>query len=237
LNHLSEGVISGFISAVAIIIVLTQIKYLLGLDFNHSYGYGLLIVLFFKLSEINIPTLIIGTWSMTVLNCFKKIIPRFPISIFVVLLSTLFVYYFKLYNFGVNILGDVPKGFPRFEIPSLSIESFKVLFSTALTISFVGYMESITVARAFAVKGRYTLDSNQELKSLGLANIIGSFYSSLPVTGAISRTAVNYESGAKTTLSSIITACLIIIILLFFTHIFFLSSEDSISCYYYCSSI
>jgi SulP family sulfate permease len=83
-------------------------------------------------------------------------------------------------------------------------------------------MESIAVAKAIQSKHKdYTLDANQELMALGLANIVGSFFKSFPVTGGFSRTAVNDQAGAKTGLASLISAALIILTLLFFTSYFY----------------
>jgi len=92
----------------------------------------------------------------------------------------------------------------------------------ALTISFIGFMESIAVAKAIQNKHKnYKLDPNQELRALGLSNIMGSLFQSFPVTGGFSRSAVNDESGAKTGMASAISAVLIILTLLFFTQYFY----------------
>jgi SulP family sulfate permease len=221
-NYLSDAAVNGFISSVAIIIVLTQIKNLFGISLeNNYYGLQLVSVLFYKISEVNILTFILGGWSIVLLIYFKTKLPRFPISIFIVIFSIVLVSSLNLHSAGVDVVGHIPAGFPPFQLPNLGIDIIKQLFLIALTISFVGSMESIAVAKTFAQKDKYNINPNQELKSLGLANIVGSFFSSMPITGAISRTAVNYISGAKTTLASIITAFLVLIILLFFTHYFY----------------
>lgn len=221
-NYLSDAIVNGFISAVAVIIVLTQIKNLLGLSLENTYhSVELVSVLIYKLPQTNIATFIIGAWSIVLLIYFKNKFPRFPISIVIVIFSIFLVSSLNLHHVGVDIVGHVPAGFPPFQLPNLGIDLIKQLFLIALTISFVGSMESITVARTYAEKDKYTINPNQELKSLGLANIVGSFFSTMPITGAISRTAVNYNSGAKTTLASIITAFLVLIILLFFTQYFY----------------
>ncbi|MBP1719756.1 MAG: putative sulfate transporter, partial [Deltaproteobacteria bacterium] len=90
-----------------------------------------------------------------------------------------------------------------------------------LTIIFVSFMESISVAKMIAAKEKYRVDSNQEFIGLGLANFIGSFFMSYPVTGGFSRTAVNYQGGAHTGLASIIAATLVILVLLFLTPLFY----------------
>src|SRR4030043_943534 len=151
----------------------------------------------------------------------RRKMPRFPAPLLVVAGSTLLVYALRLDRLGVAIIGNVPKGLPTFSLPAFSVESFRLLFPSALTILFVGFMESISVAKTIAAREKYKIDSNQELKGLGLSNIVASFFSAYPVTGGFSRTAVNYQAGARTGLSSIITAGLIILILLFFTPLFY----------------
>ena len=121
----------------------------------------------------------------------------------------------------VNIVGQVPKGLPSFSLPIFSLDSIQTLLPIALTISFVGFMESIAVAKSIAAKEKYKVDANQELIGLGLANIVGSFFRAYPVTGGFSRSAVNYQAGAKTPLASLITALLIVLTLLFFTPLFY----------------
>ena len=151
----------------------------------------------------------------------KRVAPRFPAPLLVVAGSTLIVYLFQLDQWGVKIVGDIPKGIPRFSLPAFSMESITSLFPIALTIAFIGYMESIAIAKAIASKENYQVDANKELRALGLANIVGSFFSSYPVTGGFSRSAVNYQSGARTGLASMITVFLIFLTLLFFTPVFY----------------
>ena len=221
-NFLSHAVISGFTSAAAIVIGLSQLKHLLGVPLsNHSYTHQLILEAVQRLGEIHPITLGIGLGSIALLVLLKKMVPRFPAPIAVVVLSSLLVYFFNLEEKGVSIVGEVPRGFPGFSIPSFDLESVRLLLPAAFTISFVGFMESIAVAKAIAAKEKYKVDANQELRGLGLANIAGSFFSSMPVTGGFSRTAVNYQAGAKTVLASLMTALLITITLLFLTPLFY----------------
>ena len=102
------------------------------------------------------------------------------------------------------------------------METVQLLFPMGLTIALVSFMESIAVAKAIQRNHRnYKVDPNQELIGLGLANVFGSFFQSYPVTGGFSRTAVNDQAGAKTTMASVISAVLIILTLLFLTPLFY----------------
>lgn len=221
-NFLSHAVVSGFTSAAAIVIGLSQLKHLLGVELEDTHS--VLVLLWNaaqKLGEVNLITLTIGLASIALLVLFRRIAPRFPAPLLVVALSALAVYVFGLHEMGVSIVGDVPQGVPSFALPAFSIDSVTTLLTIALTISFVGFVESIAVAKSIANRERYKVDANKELVGLGLANVAGSVFSAYPVTGGFSRSAVNYQSGARTPLASIITAVLVILTLLFFTPLFY----------------
>ncbi len=221
-NFLSHAVISGFTSAAAIVIGLSQLKHLLGVDLESTNSVFILLwQAAQKLGEVNLITLAIGLASIAALVLFRKVAPRFPAPLLVVTLSTLAVYVFGLQDRGVGIVGDVPQGVPSFAFPAFGLDSVTSLLTIALTISFVGFMESIAVAKSIANREKYKVDANRELVSLGLANVAGSMFSAYPVTGGFSRSAVNYQSGARTPLASIITAVLIVMTLLFFTPLFY----------------
>lgn len=221
-NFVSHAVISGFTSAAAIIIGLSQLNHLLGFELPQSENvFVLLLLAAQQFSGIHPLTFLLGLGSIAVMVFLKRVAPRFPAPLLVVAGSTLIVYLFQLDQWGVKIVGDIPKGIPRFSLPAFSMESITSLFPIALTIAFIGYMESIAIAKAIASKENYQVDANKELRALGLANIVGSFFSSYPVTGGFSRSAVNYQSGARTGLASMITVFLIFLTLLFFTPVFY----------------
>ncbi|PKR77460.1 sodium-independent anion transporter [Halalkalibacillus sediminis] len=221
-NFLSHAVISGFTSAAAIIIGLSQLKHLLGIELPKGANvFGLLYETMTKLGNINFYALLIGVLSIITLIIFKKYVPKIPGPLVVVVLSSLAVYYFNLDQQGLSIVGDVPQGVPSFSLPGFEWDSIISLLPVALTISFVGFMESVAVAKAIAAKEGYRINSNQELNGLGAANIVGSFFSAYPVTGGFSRSAVNYQAGARTPMAAIFTAVLIILTLLFLTDWFY----------------
>jgi SulP family sulfate permease len=116
-------------------------------------------------------------------------------------------------------------GLPSFSIPEFSADSMMLLLPSSIAIVFVGFMESIAVAELIAAKEKYKIDPNQELKGLGLANLVGAFLSCYPVTGGLSRTAVNYQAGARTGLASMVTAAVVVLTLLFSLPCLFISLE------------
>lgn len=221
-NFLSHPVLSGFTSAAALIIGASQIKNLLGLDLPRSKQvFEILLGTIQNASDISIFTALIGFSSILILILLKRWKKTFPSALVVVVIGTLVTALFGLNSNGVAIVGTVPIGLPSFEIPGLSSSDFTSLISIILVISLVSYMESIAVAKAIANKKGYKVDANQELIALGGANLGGAFFQSFPVTGGFSRTAVNEQAGANTTLASMITAVLIGLTVIFLTPLFY----------------
>ncbi|NND34969.1 MAG: solute carrier family 26 protein [Saprospiraceae bacterium] len=222
-NFLSHPVISGFTSAAAILIGLSQVKHLLGVDLPRSHHvHEILIALFQKLGDIHFSTFLIGLGGIAIILLSRRIHKGIPGQLLAVLFGIMSILLFDLDQAGVSVLGEVPAGFPAFELPLWNADLIIKLIPTSLAIALVSFMESIAVAKAIQAKHRnYKVIPNQELRALGFANIVGSFFQSFTVTGGFSRTAVNDQAGAKSGLASIISAALIIITLLFFTHLFY----------------
>jgi SulP family sulfate permease len=220
-NFLSHAVISGFTSAAALIIGLSQLKHLLGVELHSSHSVLVLLAeAVRRFAETDLATLAIGMGSVAFLLISKRLAPRFPAPLFVVGLGSSIVYLFRLDQRGVSIVGEVPAGLPSVALPALNLDAVTALLPVALTIAFVSFMESIAVARSIAAKERDKVDANRELIGLGLANVVGSLFRAYPVTGGFSRSAVNYQAGARTPLASVITALLVVLTLLFFTPLF-----------------
>ncbi|MEM9822577.1 MAG: solute carrier family 26 protein, partial [Bacteroidota bacterium] len=221
-NFLSHPVIAGFTSAAAIIIGFSQLKHLLGIHIPRGKVHEIIFNVAQNLNQINWPTLALGGSAIFILLAIKRMKKRVPAPLIVVVLGILAVDVFNLTTMGVKIVGDVPSGFPSFSWPSIDLHALTILLPTALTISFVSFMESIAVAKAIQKRHKdYEIDNNQELIGLGLANIVGSFFKSFPVTGGFSRTAVNDQAGARSGLATIISAILVTLTLLFLTDYFY----------------
>jgi SulP family sulfate permease len=221
-NFLSHPVIAGFTSAAALIIGFSQLKHLLGISIPRGKVHETILNVATNIDAVNLPTLFLGLGAIIILLVVKKWNKRLPGPLIVVLFGMAAVYFLGLNEQGVKIIKEVPGGLPSFGVPLINGTNLLALLPVALTISFVGFMESIAVAKAIQAKHKnYQISANQELIGLGLANIIGSFFKAFPVTGGFSRTAVNDQAGAKTGLASIISAVLIIVTLLFLTKYFY----------------
>lgn len=238
-NFLSHPVLVGFTNAAAIVIGFSQVKHLLGIKIPSTEQFFAQVwVVAQHASNTNWVTLSIGLGSIAILFAFRYGLAGFlnrlglpeavimPICksapLVVVLLGTLLVQGFALNTTaGVGIVGEVPTGLPGLTMPILDLSIWQLLLPTALAISFVGYMESISVAKSLARKRREKIDADQELVALGTANFGAAFLGGYPVTGGLSRSVVNFVAGANTGLASIITALLIGLTVLFLTPLFY----------------
>ena len=222
-SFLSKPVISGFTSAAAIIIGLSQLKNLIGLSLPQSNQLHKVILALFEVKEpIHLITVIISTVSILFIVFIKKWNRKIPSAIIAVTIGILAVSFFNLEEKGVAVVGVIPEGLPSFQLLNFDSTLIKPLFPIALTLALVAFREAISVAKAIEEKhDDYKVDPNQELIALGGANIVGSFFQSYPTTGGFSRTAVNNEAGAKTGIAALVSALLVALILAFFTHWFY----------------
>jgi sulfate permease, SulP family len=122
---------------------------------------------------------------------------------------------------GGNVVGTVPQGLPSLKLPVFDISVMLQLLAAAVTISLIGFMEAISIAKTMAARTRQRLDPNQELIGQGLSNMIGSLFQSYPVSGSFSRSAVNISAGAVTGFSSVVTSIIVIVALLFLTPLLY----------------
>ena len=220
-NFFSHAVISGFTSAAAIVIALSQMKHLLGIKLdNEPNTFKLVAQIARHAGEANMATLALSAVSVVGLWFLKRRYPRFPSAILFVVCGTL-LSYFGLAKLGVKTVGAVPRGLPGFAVPAFDLGTVRGLLPATLAICFVGYMESISVAKYVAARAGYKIDPNRELLGLGAANLVGALFSGYPVTGGLSRTAVTYQAGARSQWAAVVTALLILLTLLLLTPAFY----------------
>ncbi|MEL6405096.1 MAG: sulfate permease [Chloroflexota bacterium] len=237
-NFLSHPVLSGFTSAAAIVIGLSQLKNLMGFDVPRSQQlHETAWYVFTNMSLMNVASFAIGVGGILILLYFKfglgkhlaylslpknVIVPLTKTGpLVIVVIGTLLVWGMGLNTSAdVSIVGTVPAGLPPFTMPTLELETLQALFPIALTISLVGYMEGISVAKALASKRREKVDPNQELIAIGTSNIASALTGGYPIAGGFGRSMVNFTSGARTGLASVITAVLLLFSVLFLTPLF-----------------
>ncbi|RBP80075.1 sulfate permease [Marinomonas rhizomae] len=232
-NLLSHSVISGFISASGIIIALSQLKHILGIQAHGDNVVTQLLSMLENIEQFKPITFVIGVSVIAFLLLARRHAKRFLIIIKIpeasaaslaktapilgVLSSLAIVYCYDLQSHGVAITGHIPAGLPGLMLTLPSLELIKELALPALMISIIGYVESISVGKTLGAKRREKVKPNQELIGLGAANIASGVSGGFPVTGGFSRSVVNFDAGAVTQLASIMTALGIMIASLLLT--------------------
>lgn len=217
-NFLSHSVLVGFTAAAAIIIGFSQVKHLLGISIpRKDHFYETVAEVAKGLSDTQTTTLVLGLAALVSLLLLKRVMPRLPGALVVVVASIIAVELFDLESRGVRTVGEIPDSLPSFGLPSFDGSLIGNLVPTAIVITIVGFMESIAVAKVYARRHGYEVEPNTELIGLGSANVASGLFGGYPVTGGFSRTAVNDTAGARTPLASIVTALLVLVTIAFLT--------------------
>jgi SulP family sulfate permease len=232
-NFLSHPVIAGFITASGILIAFSQFKHILGIE---AHGENLLVLiqsLLENISDTNLATLAIGVpvvlflfWVRSGLAKVLRAVGLSPYAanlvsktgpVIGVLVSSYVAYRFQLSEQGVALVGQVPVGLPALSIPDVSNPAWRQLLVSAIFISIIGFVESVSVGHTLAAKRRQRISPDQELIGLGAANIASSFSGGYPVTGGFARSVVNFDAGAQTPAAGMMTAVGIALAALYLT--------------------
>ena len=222
-NFLSHPILVGFTSAAAIIIIVSQISAVLGFSIPRELSLvGKLQYAASNIGQTHLPSFFLCISAIILILIFKKINKAIPGDLVVVVLGILIVRFLRLDQQGIDIVGTVPGGLPSFQIPNWSVENVRLVMPTVLTVTVIGIVGSLGIAKILESKHQYyKVNANQELIALGIGKIAGAFFQAMPSSGSFSRSAVNNEAGARTGMSSIITAILLCISLLFLTKLFY----------------
>jgi len=231
-SFLGHPVISGFTSGAAIIIGLSQLKYILGFDIPKSqYIYDTAINVASNIQKTQGMPLLLGLLWLLYLLVNKKVAAKFPRlrmlgpmgPLLCCLAGTLLIYGVPALRdeFHVKYVGEIPSGIFPVSVSSWQMDKLPSVLATAVSACLIGYMESIAIGKNLAAKHGYEIEAGQEMLALGVSNLIGAAFSCYPVTGSFSRSAVNNSTGALSQLSGVITALVMFATLMFLTPLFY----------------
>ncbi|NOJ67298.1 SulP family inorganic anion transporter [Acinetobacter indicus] len=231
---ISHPVIKSFIIASALLIALGQLKFLFNVPLQANNIPEFVLSVFEYIGLMHWESLIFGIASILFLVFMPKffnleavkqrlgasgfIIKSLPLVLVVV--SIALVYFFNLQQVGIKTVGEIPSGFPALSMPFWNLELVLQLLPGAAMIAMISFVESLSIAQATALQQRSQLNSNQELIALGAANIGAGLSSAFPVTGSLSRTVVNADAGAKTSMAGVLSSLFIVLVSLYFTGFF-----------------
>ncbi|MGH1415546.1 MAG: SulP family inorganic anion transporter [Pelagimonas sp.] len=236
-NFLSHPVIAGFITASGLLIAASQLKHIFGVEVHGHTLPQVIGDLWAHLGQTNGFTLALGTAAVAFLFWVRKglkplllskgLTPRMadvltkagPVA--AVVATVLVTWAFGLNTQGVKIVGEVPMGLPPLSTPSFDLSLWNQLFLSALLISVIGFVESVSVAQTLAAKKRQRIDPDQELIGLGASNVAATVSGGYPVTGGFARSVVNFDAGAETPAAGAYTAIGIAFAALFLTPLLY----------------
>lgn len=217
---LSRPVVSGFVAGSAVLIMVSQAKFILGVEVHGNSTGQTLRLMAQQLPNTNEVTLMLGLASIAALTIARVGLKRWPVwmrlsPLLVLLVSTLIVSSLDLDSkHAVAVVGTIRlDGMSQvFTLPELA--SLQALAGPTLLISFIGMVQCITMAQALAVKRRERVDANRELTGLGAANIAAAFSGGMPVGGGLSRSAINVAAGAQTPLAGVVSGLSMVVLVL-----------------------
>lgn len=216
-NYISSPVMGGFITGIGTTIILMQIPKLMGGTAAHGEVFELTMHLIESFKHINLISLVMGIIALLIILISKKIAPKFPMSLVVMILGALSTMIFHVEDYGVTLLSKVESGLPPIIIPDISLIDFKDGFMLSLPIAVVILAESLLAETSFAIKNNYKIKDNREILAFSLSNLSAAISGCCSVNGSVSRTVMSEQYGAKTKIVSITASIAMVIVLLFGT--------------------
>jgi sulfate permease, SulP family len=212
-NFISEPVLIGFKAGIALVIVLDQVPKLMGVHLPKGTFLNNLLATLQAIPHTSLPTLVVGILMIVLLVGMTRFFPRVPAPLIVVAIGIASMRLFGLQAYGLETVGEIPRGLPSFISPDFSLVA--QLWPHALGIALMSFTETIAAGRAFATSEEPRLRPNQELVATGLANVGGALLGAMPSGGGTSQTAVNRLAGARTQLAGLVTAAVALLSMLF----------------------
>ncbi|MFL2848428.1 MAG: SulP family inorganic anion transporter [Coraliomargaritaceae bacterium] len=214
IKYVSRSVITGYITAAALFIILNQIPNILQLNLtgiNKDNFFNLIVGMFQNISLTHFPTLAMSLLTLllyTLLNLKFRKLPNIAIVLIVI---SIFSYFINGKQYGIFFLPSIDQSFLSFSIPQISFGSIKLLTSTAIAIALLCILEGISIGKSLAIKKGVHLNNDQAMYSIGMTNIACSLFAGMPASGSLTRSSLNYESGSQTVFSNLFSGIIILI--------------------------
>ena len=217
----SESVLTGFVSGLALVIMIKQVPKLFGLEPVQGNFWERTIEIIRELPETHLITMAVGLSALVLMIFLEHRLKRIPAALVILIYGIAVVSVFNLAVQGVEIIGDIPSGLAPPQIPDISLEAWASLIPGAFALTLVMFSEGIGPDRSFASKHKYEIDENQELIAMGASNIGAGFFQGFPIGASLSKSAASDAAGGKTQMAGIIAALATAAVALFFTPLFF----------------
>ncbi|MEP0948369.1 solute carrier family 26 protein [Leptolyngbya subtilissima DQ-A4] len=212
---LSKPILIGYMTGVAVIMIAGQLSRVSGIPIEAESVVGQLAEFWRHLDQAHGPTLAVGGFVLVFLFAVQARFSQLPGPLLAVLLATGMVVLLGLEQQGVKVVGEIPAGLPRFVVPLTSRQEAQQILTAAVGIAIVGYSDNVLTARALATRNHQSIDANQELFALGVANLGGGLMQGFPVSSSASRAAIGDSMGSKSQVYSLAAFGVVLGVLLF----------------------
>lgn len=218
-NYISTPVMGGFISGIGITIILMQVPKL----FGGTAGTGELIELILHITDqlkyFNVLSAVLGFGTVVIILVCKKYMPKFPMSVVLMVLGAMATAFLHIDRFGVKHLPHVDAGFPKLYIPDVTLlrDNTSEIVVLGLTCALVIMAQTLLATNNYANRYGYKVDNNREVLAYSLANVASAVSGSCPLNGSVSRTGIADQFGCKTQLMSVTAAVTMLVVVLFAT--------------------
>ncbi len=219
-EFLSRPILAGYVFGSGIIIVVSQLESLFGLEIDTNLYTTDVGAVVRNLGDAHGLTTLIGLATVVLVLGLRRFVPKVPAPLVAVVLGIVLVALLDLDDEGVAIVGSIESGVPVPGLPGASFDQFTQLLLPALGIALLAYPDSFLTARSLATKGDYKLDADQEFLAVGASNVASGLLQGIPVNGSQSRSFVQQDAGARSNLVGLICAALVLLTLFFLTPLF-----------------
>jgi len=216
-NFISKPVLVGFEAGVGVVILVGQLKSVLGVHVVSHSTIGTLLELPGLLPHAHGPTLLTGLAGIAILLGLPRLLPRLPASLVWVVVSIVAAALLGLDARGVKSVGALPSGLPALALPDLAL--IGLLWPAALGIALMSFTESVAAARTFCRREDPPVNANRELLAIGAANVAAAFVGGMPAGGGTSQTAVADKAGARSQMAQWVNALVVLVSLLFLSRV------------------
>ena len=225
----SESVLMGFVSGLALVIMIKQVPKLFGLEPVEGNFWERVIELIRELPETHLLTLGVGLSSLVLMIFLERRFKRIPAALIVLIYGIGVVSIFNLAAQGVEILGEIPSGLAAPKLPDIGLDDLALLIPGAFAIALVMFSESIGPDRTFASKHHYEINEDQELIAIGASNIGAGLFQGFPIGASLSKSAASDAAGGRTQVAGIVAALMTALVALFLAPLFFNLPEAALA--------
>lgn len=213
-NYISAPVMGGFITGICSTIVLMQVPKLLGGTAGTGEFFELAKHIGQTAKHVNVPSIFLGVVSLVILLMAKKLVPKFPMAVVLMVAGACYIRFGNVREFGIQTLSKVETGLPQWQIPDFSAVSIREAVTVSLSVAVVIMAETLLAENNFAQKNGYRIDDNQEIFAFSVGNFLAAFTGCCPINGSVSRTAMGEQYQGKTQLTSLVAGLSMIVLLL-----------------------